>query len=42
MLVEFESRDGVYLLRLHGRFATGQDSAYLQGCTEEIIPIRSW
>jgi anti-anti-sigma factor len=36
MLVELESRGDVCLLRLHGRFATGQDSAYLRGRTEEI------
>jgi anti-sigma B factor antagonist len=36
MLVEFECHDGVCVLRLHGRFATGQDSAYLRGRTEEI------
>ncbi|HEV2689879.1 MAG TPA: STAS domain-containing protein [Bryobacteraceae bacterium] len=36
MLVEFEHRGDVCLLRLHGRFATGQDSAYLRAKTEEI------
>jgi len=36
MLVEFECHDDVCVLRLHGRFATGQDSAYLRGRTEEI------
>ena len=36
MLVEFESLGDVCVLRLHGRFATGQDSAYLRGRTEEI------
>jgi anti-anti-sigma factor len=36
MLVEFEFRGDVCVLRLHGRFATGQDSAYLRGRTEEI------
>src|SRR5262249_10543510 len=36
MLVEFEQRGDVCILRLHGRFATGQDSAYLRSRTEEI------
>jgi anti-anti-sigma factor len=36
MLVEFEYRGDICLLRLHGRFATGQDSAYLRAKTEEI------
>jgi len=36
MLVELESLGDVCVLRLHGRFATGQDSAYLRGRTEEI------
>ncbi len=36
MLVEFEYRGDVCLVRLHGRFATGQDSAYLRAKTEEI------
>jgi anti-anti-sigma factor len=36
MLVEFEFRGDLCLLRLHGRFATGQDSAYLRNRTEEI------
>jgi anti-anti-sigma factor len=36
MLVEFECHDDVCVLRLHGRFATGQDSVYLRGRTEEI------
>ena len=36
MLVEFECHDDVCVLRLHGRFATGQDSAYLRGRSEEI------
>jgi anti-anti-sigma factor len=36
MLVEFECPAGVCILRLHGRFATGQDSAYLRGRTEDI------
>jgi anti-anti-sigma factor len=36
MLVEFEQKGDVCILRLHGRFATGQDSAYLRAKTEEI------
>ena len=36
MLVEFEYQGDVCLLRLHGRFATGQDSTYLRNKTEEI------
>jgi anti-anti-sigma factor len=36
MLVEFENQGDVCVLRLQGRFATGQDSAYLRGKTEEI------
>jgi anti-anti-sigma factor len=36
MLVEFECHGDICVLRLHGRFATGQDSAYLRGRTEEI------
>jgi anti-sigma B factor antagonist len=36
MLVEFESRGDVCILRLHGRFATGQDSVYLRGRIEEL------
>src|SRR6266849_4756491 len=36
MLVEFEYRDSICVLRLHGRFATGQDSAYLRAKAEEI------
>src|SRR5712691_12372765 len=36
MLVEFEHRGDVCILRLHGRFATGQDSAYLRARTDEI------
>src|SRR5579871_2818403 len=36
MLVEFEKRGDICILRLHGRFATGQDSAYLRAKTEEI------
>lgn len=36
MLVEFENQGDVCILRLHGRFATGQDSAYLRAKTEEI------
>ena len=36
MLVEFEHRSDVCVLRLHGRFATGQDSAYLRTRTDEV------
>ncbi len=36
MLVEFDNQGDVCVLRLHGRFATGQDSAYLRSKTEEI------
>src|SRR5258708_31089400 len=36
MLVEFEHRGDVCVLRLHGRFATGQDSAYLRTRTDEV------
>jgi anti-anti-sigma factor len=36
MLVEFENRGDICILRLHGRFATGQDSAYLRGKADEI------
>jgi anti-anti-sigma factor len=36
MLVEFECPGDVCVLRLHGRFATGQDSTYLRGRTEDI------
>jgi len=36
MLVEFECHGDLCVLRLHGRFATGQDSAYLRGRTEDI------
>jgi stage II sporulation protein AA (anti-sigma F factor antagonist) len=36
MLVEFECHGDLCTLRLHGRFATGQDSAYLRGRTEDI------
>lgn len=36
MLVEFEYRGDVCLLRLHGRFATGQDSVYLRSKSDEI------
>jgi anti-sigma B factor antagonist len=36
MLVEFEQRGDVCFLRLHGRFVTGQDTAYLRAKTEEI------
>jgi anti-sigma B factor antagonist len=36
MLVEFEHQGDVCILRLHGRFATGQDSGYLRARTDEI------
>jgi anti-sigma B factor antagonist len=36
MLVEFEQHGDICILRLHGRFATGQDSAYLRAKTDEI------
>ena len=36
MLVEFENRGDICILRLHGRFATGRDSAYLRTRSEEI------
>jgi anti-anti-sigma factor len=36
MLVEFDNQGDVCILRLHGRFATGRDSTYLRGKTEEL------
>lgn len=36
MLVEFEYQGDICVLRLHGRFATGQDSAYLRGKSDEV------
>jgi len=36
MLVEIEKRADICLLRLHGRFATGKDSSYLRGKSDEI------
>jgi len=36
MLVDFEYRGDICLLRLHGRFATGQDSLYLHTKAEEL------
>jgi anti-anti-sigma factor len=36
MLVEFEQKGDVCILRLHGRFATGQDSQYLRTKTDEL------
>lgn len=36
MLVEFEKQGDICILRLHGRFATGQDSIYLRNKTEEL------
>jgi anti-anti-sigma factor len=36
MLVDLDVRGDICVLRLHGRFDTGRDSAYLRGKTEEI------
>jgi anti-anti-sigma factor len=36
MLVEFEYRGDICLIRLEGRFATGQDSLYLHTKAEEL------
>ncbi|HTW67677.1 MAG TPA: STAS domain-containing protein [Bryobacteraceae bacterium] len=36
MLVEFEFRGDICILRLQGRFATGQDSLYLHTKAEEL------
>ena len=36
MRVEFEQTGDVCVVRLHGRFATGQDSSYLRAKTEEL------
>jgi anti-anti-sigma factor len=36
MLVEFEHQGDVCVLRLHGRFATGQDSGYLRARSDEV------
>jgi anti-anti-sigma factor len=36
MLVEFEFQGDICVLRLHGRFATGQDSLYLHTKAEEL------
>src|ERR1700682_3553934 len=36
MLVEFEHHGDVCVLRMHGRFATGQDSAYLRTRADEV------
>ncbi len=36
MLVEFEFRGDICILRLQGRFATGQDSLYLHNKAEEL------
>lgn len=36
MLVEFEYRGDLCVLRLHGRFATGQDALYLHTKAEEL------
>lgn len=36
MLVDFEHNGDICVLRLEGRFATGQDSLYLASKTEEL------
>ncbi len=36
MIVTFDNQDGVCILRLQGRFATGQDTDYLREKTEEL------
>ena len=36
MLVDFEQRGDICVLRLEGRFATGQDSLYLHNKAEEL------
>jgi anti-anti-sigma factor len=36
MLIEFEFKDDVCILRPRGRFATGLDAAYLRSKTEEL------
>ena len=36
MVVDLEFVDEVCIVRLHGRFATGQDKSYLREKTEEI------
>ena len=36
MVVNFEQQDDVCILRLEGRFATGQDSHYLRTKAEEL------
>lgn len=36
MLVEFDYRGDICMLRLHGRFATGQDTLYLHTKAEEL------
>lgn len=36
MLVDFEHRSDVCVLRLQGRFATGQDALYLHSKAEEL------
>ena len=36
MLVDLDERGGICVLRLHGRFATGRDSTYLEAKTAEI------
>ena len=36
MVIDLEITDDICILRMHGRFATGQDNAYLRAKTEEI------
>jgi|SRR5579863_2722263 len=36
MLIEFEDKDDVCILRLKGRFVTGADYGYLRGKTDEL------
>jgi len=36
MLVEFQTQDGICMLRLEGRFATGRDTSYLHSKADEL------
>src|SRR5581483_1205189 len=36
MLLELDPHSDIYVLRLHGRFATGRDSGYLLGRLDDI------
>ena len=36
MLVDFENSGDICTLRLHGRFATGQDTSYLRSRAEDL------